>query len=237
MIEREQRPMVLRYLRISTDRQEHANQEPDVQRLAASRYPLERFDHRTFRETVSGASTSRPVWDEVIELARTGYVRAVVVWSLDRVGRSFWESLEAVRRLDRWGVHLVSVKEPWCDTGSGLQERQLLLSVFCWIAQFERERLRDRTRAGMERARAQGAQIGRPRTLTEAQAEEAAALNRGGWSWRQIAARLRRDGCEISYEALRQRCQEMGLEIRRRKPRESARAPSYDSSSENGPIT
>jgi DNA invertase Pin-like site-specific DNA recombinase len=83
-------------------------------------------------------------------------------------------------------VRLVSVQEPWLDTGGPV--RDLLLAIFSWIAAQERARLRERTRAGLERARAQGKQIGRPRAKVDV--AKAIALLDGGMSFRQVAREL-----------------------------------------------
>ena len=181
-----EKPKVAIYLRVSTDEQTADNQEPEARRLALGRYPLERFDHVIVRE-VESAVKERPGWRSVLELARAGELKAVVAWSLDRIGRRMWGVLEDVRALDRYGVELVTVREPWCDTGS--PARALMLAIFGWVAEHEHERIRERTRAGMARARAQGKHIGHPMTASRvpvAVVRRALELRAEGVSWRML---------------------------------------------------
>jgi DNA invertase Pin-like site-specific DNA recombinase len=148
------------YVRVSTDRQDGANQEPDCVRLATARG----WEPVIVRETESGAK-KRPEWGRVLELARRGQVAAVVIWSIDRMGRRMRDVVGDVAELDRVGCAVVSVCEPWLDTSA--PTRDLLLAIFGWVAQHERQQLIERTRAGLERARAQGKQLGRPPTWVD----------------------------------------------------------------------
>jgi len=84
----------------------------------------------------------------------------VVVWALDRLGRSMGDVVANVLELERIGVDLLSAREPWLDTTGPV--RSLLVSVFAWVAEWERRRLVERTNAGIARARAEGKQLGRP---------------------------------------------------------------------------
>lgn len=93
--------------------------------------------------------------------ARRGKVRAVVVWALDRLDRNMLACLARVVELDRLGVTVVSVREPWLDTSG--PTRSLVVAVFGWVAEQERARLIKRTSAGLARARREGKHIGRPR--------------------------------------------------------------------------
>jgi hypothetical protein len=71
-----------------------------------------------------------------------------------------WQIVADVRELGRIGCQVVSVREPWLDTGG--PTRDLLLAIFGWVAEHERERLRQRVRAGLDRARSEGKRLGRP---------------------------------------------------------------------------
>lgn len=205
-----EKPKVAIYLRVSTDRQDEANQEPEARQLALRRYPIERFDHVVVREVESGMK-ERPGWNAIVESARVGDLHAVVVWSLDRIGRQMWRVLEDVRELDRYMVELVSVREPWCDTSG--PARSLLLMIFAWVAQHEHDRLRDRTRAGLARAAAQGRFPGRPpRELEHSEAflRRAVELRAGGFTMRQTRVRLSGEfGARLNHdEQLRRVLQE-----------------------------
>jgi DNA invertase Pin-like site-specific DNA recombinase len=136
------------YLRVSTDRQ-------TVERLAMARG----FEPVVFEE-VESASKASPVLDRLLADAHAGRVAAVAVWALDRMHRSMTGAINTVLELDLLGVPVLSVREGWLDTSGPV--RPLLVAIFGWVAEQERERLRERTRAGMERARREGKRIGRP---------------------------------------------------------------------------
>lgn len=144
------------YLRVSTDRQTEANQEPDCARLCAGRG----WEPVYFRETESGAK-ARPQWRRVIEAARTGHVGAVVFWALDRTGRSRTEICRDIEALGAYRVVVTSVKDSWLEQQPG-PLRELLLQIMAWVAEGERRRLIERTKAGLDRARLLGKRLGRP---------------------------------------------------------------------------
>jgi DNA invertase Pin-like site-specific DNA recombinase len=176
------------YLRVSTDKQDHANQEPDCLRLVEARGA--NVDEVEILREVESSAKERPVWRDMLERCRRGEIRTLVVWGLDRFGRSMWETCAAVKELDRLGVKFVSVREPWCDTDSPV--RDLLLAVFAWVANHERDRLRERTLAGIEKAKRRGKRLGRPPTGPTGKAlERAVELRQGGASWRLVARTLR----------------------------------------------
>lgn len=147
------------YLRVSTDRQTVQNQLADLDRLVRARG----YDPAIYEE-VESAAKARPVLDRLLADARAGRVHAVAVWALDRLHRSMTGAINTVLELDRLGVRVLSVREPWLDTDSPV--RPLLVAIFGWVAEQERTRLIERTRAGMDRARREGKKIGRPRTST-----------------------------------------------------------------------
>ena len=119
--------------------------------------------------------------------AHQGAFGVLVVWALDRFGRSMVGNLQAVLDLDRCGVQVVSVREPWLDTGSAV--RPLLIAIFGWVAEQERVTIVARTKAGLERARRSGVRLGRSPRVIDVQ--RARALISGGLSLRQVAKRLR----------------------------------------------
>lgn len=143
------------YLRVSTDRQTVANQADEVHRMVEARgYSPEVY------EEVESVAKARPVLDRLLADARAGRVGAVAVWALDRLHRSMVGAIQTVLELDRLGVQVLSVREGWLDTNGPV--RPLLVAIFGWVAEQERARLIERTRAGLERARRQGKRLGRP---------------------------------------------------------------------------
>ena len=174
------------YLRVSTDRQTVENQRRAVEELARARG----YEPVVYEESESAAK-ARPVLDQLLDDVRLGKRQAVVVWALDRLQRSMAGCIDTVLELDRLGVPVLSVREPWLDTSGPV--RSLLVAIFGWVAEQERTRLVDRTRAGIQRAREQGTRsgkaIGRPRR--EVDAARVVELREAGRSWRSIARALK----------------------------------------------
>ena len=149
------------YLRVSTDAQTEKNQEPDCLRLCTARA----LEPHVIRETMSGAK-KRPGWERLKDMVRTGRARVVVFWALDRTGRTRVQIAHDLSELWRWGAQVVSVKDAWVDQPPG-PLRDLLVQIMAWAAENERAKLIERTRAGIARARSEGKQIGRARSIPE----------------------------------------------------------------------
>lgn len=171
------------YLRVSTSEQTTDNQRPALVQLCRARG----FEIvGVYEEQVSGVAKNRTEFDRMMVHAHRGALDTIVVWAIDRIGRSVTGNLTAVVELDRIGVQVVSVREPWLDTGG--PTRDLLLAVCSWVAAQERAQLVARTRAGLERARREGKQIGRPRARVDL--DEAQVLLNRGVSLRKAAKKL-----------------------------------------------
>lgn len=170
------------YLRVSSDRQTVENQRPEVEQLARARG----LEVAHVYEEQASAARHRPKYETMLKDAKRGRFQVLVVWALDRFGRSMVGNLQDVLELDRIGVHVVSVREPWLDTGGPV--RNLLVAIFSWVAEQERARLVERTKAGLAAARRRGAKIGRPRRKVDL--ERARELRAAGRSLRQVAAEL-----------------------------------------------
>ena len=139
---------------MSTDRQETECQRPEVEQLARVRG----FEVvKVFEEKMSAAKV-RPEYAKMMREARRGIFDVIVVWAIDRFGRSMIGNVSDVLELDRVGVQVVSVRESWLDTGSPV--RTLLLAIFSWLAEQERVRIGERTRARMAAARRRGSRVG-----------------------------------------------------------------------------
>ena len=131
---------------------------------------------RVFEETASGAKADRPVLAEALAYAREG--DTLVVWRLDRLGRSLQHLIETVAVHAERGVGFKSLSEQIdITTGGG----KLVFHVFGALAEFERDLVRERTNAGLAAARARGRLGGRPQKLADArQLELARTLHDGG---------------------------------------------------------
>ena len=121
-----------------------------------------------FTDHASGALDRRPQLDAVLEQLRPG--DTLVVWRLDRLGRSLRHLIETVTGLDERGVGFRSLRESIDTTTAG---GRLVFHLFGALAQFEREIIRDRTVAGLAAARARGRQCGRPSKLSAEQRRQA----------------------------------------------------------------
>lgn len=117
---------------------------------------------RIFTETASGAKSDRPVLKEAIAYIRPG--DTLVVWRLDRLGRSLQHLIATVTELQDRGIGFRSLTEQIDTTTSG---GKLVFHVFGALAEFERDLIRERTNAGLAAARARGRTGGRPKALAD----------------------------------------------------------------------
>jgi len=137
------------------------------------------------RDVNSGAA-KREAREKLLEAARRREIDVVLVWRLDRWGRSVTDLLVTLQELEHLGVGFVSLTEALDLTTPAGRAMAGLLSVF---SEFEREILRERTRAGLAQARLNGRRLGRPLTAG-LRAAEIRKLNRAGVSKSEIARRL-----------------------------------------------
>jgi DNA invertase Pin-like site-specific DNA recombinase len=169
--------MLIGYARISTD-----DQKLDLQHDALRSTRCEKI----FDETASGASARLHARKKLLAYARPG--DTIVVWKLDRLGRSLRDLIEVVTALGEKGVGLRSLRES-IDTTT--PAGKLTFHVFGALSEFEREVLRERTRAGLLAARKRGKKLGRPRSLSQEQLEMARSMMANPkLSARQVADQL-----------------------------------------------
>lgn len=165
--------MKIGYARIST-----ADQNLDLQRDALAQAGCDRL----FEDQASGSRADRPGLVEATEFVRKGDV--LLVWRLDRLGRSLPHLLDVVGGLAERGVGFRSLTESIDTTTSG---GKLVFHVFGAIAEFERSLIRERTHAGLKAARARGRVGGRPRAMTGEKIVAAKRLLRDGTPVREVA--------------------------------------------------
>jgi putative DNA-invertase from lambdoid prophage Rac len=147
------------WARVSTTEQDASNQVTELCTLAARRgWTVVEIDSTT---ASAWRGDHRRELDRVVADARAGKFDVLLVWALDRLSREGpLETLQIVDRLARAGVQVVSLQEPWTEATGEL--RDLMVALVGWVARWESRRRSERTRAGMERARAEGKRIGRP---------------------------------------------------------------------------
>ena len=161
--------MLIGYARVSTHDQNLDLQEDALQKAGCE---------KIFRDELSGAKAARPGLQQAMDALREG--DALVVWRLDRLGRSLRNLLELVEKLRGRKAGFRSIQESMDTSTSG---GNLIFQVFGALAEFERNIIRDRTNAGLAAARARGRSGGRPKKLDEQQ--------------RQLVTRLYSEGTPI----------------------------------------
>ena len=171
------------YARVST----HDQQTLAMQNRAMREYATRRgwTIALQVREVNSGAA-KREARDKVMEAARRREIDVVLAWRLDRWGRSVTDLLVTLQELEHLGVGFVSLTEALDLTTPAGRAMAGLLAIF---AEFEREILRERTRAGLAHARQTGKRLGRPATAAR-HAAEVRKLHRAGVSKSEIARRV-----------------------------------------------
>lgn len=175
---------IIGYARVSLDDQNPGLQVDALRGAGAERIYV---DHAT------GATMSRPQLRQALDEAVAGDV--LTVWRLDRLGRSMTDLIDQVNELAGRGIEFRSLTETIDTTTPG---GRLVFHVFGAVAQFEREVLIDRTKAGLAAARASGKQMGRPRLVTPERAGMARELRDTGMSLRAIAHHLRVSQATVS---------------------------------------
>jgi putative DNA-invertase from lambdoid prophage Rac len=173
------------YLRVSTEEQTVENQRPELEAMARARG----FQVLEVYEEQESAAKRRPVLERLMDDARRARFDVLLVWALDRLGRSTIGNLLLVHELEQRGVHLVAARDSWLETSG--PARTPLVALLSWVAEQERVRIGERTRAGMARARAAGVHIGRRHRLSPSEVERADKMRRAGRSVRSIAKALR----------------------------------------------
>jgi DNA invertase Pin-like site-specific DNA recombinase len=143
-------------------------------------------------ETASGSWNGRPGLQRVLKAATRGRVDCVAVWKLDRFGRSSLDVLSNIEALSSAGCRFVAITQGIDAKPGGDAMSRLILGVLAAVAEFERDLIRERTVLGLERARARGVQLGRPRN--SAQASDVQELRSQGATWAQVADAL---GCSV----------------------------------------
>lgn len=174
------------YFRVSTDRQTTESQAVELRDYCARRSWKNVVE---YVDKTSGAKFTRSGLDALMRDVRRGRVEAVVAYKLDRLGRSLPHLAQLISELT---VHRVAVVIPGqgIDTSSANPASQLQLNILMAVAEFERDIIRDRVRAGLRAAKARGVRLGRPETLTKHSSRVRSLLS-DGKNISQIARELK----------------------------------------------
>lgn len=155
-------PMKIGYARVSRE-----DQNPALQRDALTAAGCSKI----FEDRISGAEFNRRGLRRALAALEPG--GELVVWKLDRLGRSMFDTIKIVVDLDRRGIGFRSLTESF-DTKTAIGRG--VLAFIAAVAEDERERIRERTKAGMDAAKRRGRHVGRPRKLTTAQVRQARSV-------------------------------------------------------------
>jgi len=196
-------PRAALYLRISTQdgRQTEENQRRELKSLLDREgYDLvgEFVDHESGRK----GRRSRSGFNEMFEAAERGDFDILVFWSLDRFSREgIRKTIHYLQQLEAVGVHFRSYTEPYLNTDNELVSH-ILLAVMSYFAEYEAKKISRRTKAGLERAREEGKQVGRPskfskykdqlQTLQEEGASKAEMKRQTGLAYNTVKSYLKR---------------------------------------------
>jgi DNA invertase Pin-like site-specific DNA recombinase len=172
--------MIIGYARVST-----RDQNLDLQLDALQKEKCDKI----YKEIISGAKSERPILQEMLNQIRPGDV--IVIWKLDRLGRSLRNLVDIVGQLINQGVGLKSLHD---NIDTTTPQGRLTFNIFASLAEFERDLISERTKAGLESARARGRLGGKPKGLSkEAESTACAAetlYKEGKLSVNQIAKQL-----------------------------------------------
>ena len=142
--------MIIGYARVSTAGQNLDGQCDNLRQAGCE---------RIYSEKISGVKAQRPELDRMLDALREG--DTVVITELTRLGRSVKELFTIIERVHEAGASIKSLRETWLDTTT--PQGNLLFTIFAGLSQFERDLIRQRTKSGLEAARARGRKGGRPK--------------------------------------------------------------------------
>src|SRR5450631_3397738 len=168
------------YARVSTLN----GQDPEMQLSELREYASRRgwsITREYVDQGVSGSKESRPELNQLMADAHQRQFDAVLVWKIDRFGRSLTHLVNALADLCAYGVALISFRD---NLDRSIPSGRLMFQIIGAIAEFERSLIQERVRAGLRNARAKGKVFGRPRAQVDA--AQVACLRSQGRSWSQI---------------------------------------------------
>ena len=152
-------------------------------------------------DKISGAQDRRPGLDKLMADAARGEVDLVAVWKIDRLGRSLRHLVDTLETLRGYNVDFVSLRNPGLDTTS--PSGRLMLHLVAAFAEFERSMIRERVRAGVNRAKKNGTRSGKPigRPRRDIDTARVKRLRASGHSWSEISVLL-----EVPASTIRDAC-------------------------------
>ena len=193
-------PRVAVYLRVSTDNQIHDSQEAELRDYCVRRGWA---NIEWYRDTASGAKQDRRGLTELMQKVRRGKLDIVLAFKLDRLARSLSHLAQLIAELQVNRVALVCPSQG-IDTSNSNPAAHLQLNILAAVAQFERELITERVRAGVAAAKARGVRMGRPVT-PDGKKRQVADLVAQGMTARAVSAQLR-----MPYSTVTQLIRDLG---------------------------
>jgi DNA invertase Pin-like site-specific DNA recombinase len=186
------------YTRIST-----ADQSAEGQKHELKEYTSRRgwHIHKLYSDTISGSKSSRPALDEMLKDAKQRKFDCVLVWRVDRMGRSVSHLLEVLETLRALGIELISLNES-IDTTT--PAGKMVFVVLAAVAELERSITVERVKMGLQNARRRGVQLGRPakKKLSAEEIQKVRTARKNGVTLRELAGKF-----GASVWAVHQACQ------------------------------
>jgi DNA invertase Pin-like site-specific DNA recombinase len=186
------KPRVAFYSRVSTKEQTTENQKQQLERICLTEeWDISKIE--CFEDTASGSKSrdERPGFDVLLKNASDGDYDIIAAWSIDRMGRKLQDLLELSTLAEKQGFTLYFYKDRVdTRTASG----KFFFTIIGAVAEFERERIRERIHAGLDRAKAQGKAIGRPKRDNPELIEAVISLRQNNMAINKIAKQA---GCSV----------------------------------------
>ena len=174
------------YVRVSTGQQDYENQLEQLRDFCKNKnWNI----YKEYSEIISGKEYDRPEFKRMLEDASKRKFDAILVWALDRFTREgtarVWHYLSL---LNTWGIKFISYTESYFNTENEMV-RDILFSIMASLAKQERLRIGERTKAGLERARAKGIKLGKPKVSKKIR-DKIVELREQGKSYREICGEV-----------------------------------------------
>jgi putative DNA-invertase from lambdoid prophage Rac len=170
------------YARVSTEDQKYELQLTELREYCQR----QAWDRVEYTEKASSVKR-RPEFERLMADARLKKFDVVIVWKVDRFGRSIQDFLKNVLTLDSFGIRFLAVTQS-IDTNKKDPMSKFVLGLFGLLAEFEHDMIVERTLAGVAEAKRQGKHCGRPKRVFRR--DQAMELRKQGLSWRAIAAKM-----------------------------------------------
>ncbi len=187
------------YIRVSTKEQDENVQKAEIEKFAEKRGLSVVGWYVDKGESGAKLFKERPEANRLLQELESVKPEAVVVFAIDRIGRTMLDTVQTILELEEKGISVISIKEEWLQTLDS-NIRKLILSILSWVAEFERRRIRERQISAWE----SGKQKGRPRKVADSTVEHyLKKYGKMGLTLKAIWKIMKSSGYDISYDTFR----------------------------------